>query len=103
MTESVVALGKYVDKLDWARASKCPRDSSTCALAAFGGQLEIGCIYGTRQWPLLQPAAEGGHLGVIQWFIANDCPWDESACSAAAEGSMSPEGAELVRGEWLPV
>ena len=71
-------------------------ESDCCALAAFGGHLEV------LKWLRMQDcpwdgrcalAAQGGHLEVLQWAREQGCPWEEdlddqrmNCCTHAARG-----------------
>lgn len=88
-----------VAMFSWARSFGCPWDTSTCARAARGGNLEVlkwlresGCPWDhwTCAWAILGRHLEvlkwdrgNRHIEVLKWACENGCPWDEmsSACA----------------------
>jgi hypothetical protein len=80
-----------VARLAWARENGCQWDSSTCAAAARGGNLEVlelvwehsGCEGDVET---CAEAARGGHLDVLRWAREQGIPWDWRTCVNAARG-----------------
>ena len=68
-----------VERLLWAKANGCPRDTPhTCMYAAAGGHLQVLQLAREHHCPwdggTYSSAANGGHLEVVQWARAHGCP-----------------------------
>ena len=82
-----------LELLAWAKASGCPWNERTCALAAARGHLVVLKWAREHHCPVDEwtcaYAAWGGHLEVLTWAREHDCPWDAVTCSwAAARGHL---------------
>ena len=67
--------------LKWARENGCPWDEWTCALAVYGGHLEVLKWARAKDCPWWNEytcawATEYGQLEVLEWARENGCPWD---------------------------
>ena len=79
-----------VELLAWAKASGCPWNDMTCALAAEGGHLDVLRWAREQDCPwdanTCAEAARGGHLEVLRWAREHHCPWNKATCALAAKG-----------------